>query len=214
MSSNFVNNYFFTLNRNYFAPFGYKLITYEGLNNTPGSYLNDLASFSKNLYILKKSKLLLNDNFFEISVFLKFVANKYYLPYFIYYTKSFYEFEPLNFAFITNYSVYYSTLLAYTTQSDFKRIEIYNLNKVVDFFKYTTNSSSLTFVSTTPRFPKDALFDKFLTDFYAKIFNTKNKYSIAYKRLGVNTFFFTEKKLTNLLTAKFNPNTYVSINNG
>jgi hypothetical protein len=212
MSANFANNYFFTLNRNYFSPFSYKLITYEGLNNVSGVYLDDLESFSKNLYILKQSNLLLNNNDFEMNVFLHFLANKYYLPYFVYYTKSFYEFEPLDFRCITNYSVYYSTLLAYTAESNFKRIEIYNLNKAFDFFNYVVNSSFLTFVSTTPKFPKYSTFDKFLADFYTKIFKTKNNYTRSYRRLGVKNFFFTEKNLTNLLTAKFNSNTYVAIN--
>jgi len=212
MSFNFANNYFFTLNRNYFSSFGYKLITYEGLNNVSGYYLDDLTSFSKNLYILNQSNLLSNDDRFEISVFLNFLANKYYLPYFVYYTKSFYEFEPLDFSCITNYSVYYSTLLAYTTQSNFKKIEIYNLNRALDFFNYVRNSSFLTFVSTVPKFPKDSTFDKFLADFYTKIFNTKNKYILSYNRLGIKNFFFNEKTLTTLLTSKFNPNTYVTIN--
>jgi len=212
MSYNFANNYFFTLNRNYFSPMSYKLISYEGLHNITRDYLDDLATFSKHLYILKQSSLFSSTFSFEISVYLKFLAHKYYLPYFVYYTKSFYEFEPLDFNRITNYSVYYTTLLAYTSQHNLKHFKIYDLQRSFDFFNYVSHSLELTFVSTTPKFVNAVTFDKFLVDFYAKIATTKNKYIRSYKRLGVKLFFFNEKTLTNVLNAKFKPSTYASIN--
>jgi len=190
MSYNFANNYFFTLNRNYFGPYGYKLISYEGLSQHTGHYVDDLEQFSIQLFFLKTSNIFQDNDMIETAVFLRYLTCKYYLSYFIYYCKSFYEFEPLNFKNISNSSVFLSTLIAYSTTTGIKKFDIYNLNRTFDFFNYTRSLKSSVFFSTTPRFPSLNTFDKFLAAYYTRLFNLKKKYIIAYKRLGVNNFFF------------------------
>jgi len=212
MSYNFANNYFFTLNRNYFGPYGYKLISYEGLSQHTGHYVDDLEQFSIQLFFLKTSNIFQDNDMIETAVFLRYLTCKYYLSYFIYYCKSFYEFEPLNFKNISNSSVFLSTLIAYSTTTGIKKFDIYNLNRTFDFFNYTRSLKSSVFFSTTPRFPSLNTFDKFLAAYYTRLFNLKKKYIIAYKRLGVNNFFFVDSKLTHLLVLKFQPSAYISMN--
>jgi len=108
--------------------------------------------------------------------------------------------------------VFLSTLIAYSTTTGIKKFDIYNLNRTFDFFNYTRSLKSSVFFSTTPRFPSLNTFDKFLAAYYTRLFNLKKKYIIAYKRLGVNNFFFVDSKLTHLLVLKFQPSAYISMN--
>lgn len=108
MSANFANNYFFTLNRNLFGGFGYKMISYEGLNQINGVLYNNLTEFSDEIYLVKNVNTESGFSIFELNVILKYLTYKYYLSYYVFYLKAFYEFEPFNFRTVQSNSLFLS----------------------------------------------------------------------------------------------------------
>lgn len=212
MSANFANNYRFTMNRHYFSPMGYKFITYEGLSTVNTDYLSSLSEFSEELFIFKKSDLLSPLNFFELSVFLRYLSNKYYVAYLIYYLKSFREFEPLNFKDSSHQSVYLITTLAYIIDSGITRYEIYDLDKSSQFSRFLRDVSSSNFFSSVPRLPTFRTKEDFTAKYYERLIAMKLRYQNAYKPFGINDFFFHHPILTKLLGLKFQGYAYIKIN--
>jgi hypothetical protein len=210
MSVNFANNYFFTLNRNYFGPAGYKFISYEALSTHAVEIIQNLKILSEEFFIIKKSNLNLDLKRFEMIVFLRYLSYKYYFAYYVYYMKSFYEFEPLNFKDTSNCLVFLTTVLAYTLVNNIKSYTIYDLNKTFDFFKYLGLLSTHTFFFTKPQLPVRKHYPNYAEEFYEKLAKLKIRYITAYKRLKVDTFFFHNLALNRLLVLRFKVAAYVS----
>lgn len=212
MSDNFVDHYYFTLNRNYFSPKGYKFISYEGLVQHTGDCLANLEDFSTEAFLVKQSNLMNVADFFELLVLLRYYSINYYLAYFVYYLKSFYEIEPLNFKNISTISVYLATILSYTSRDTIKTFTIYDLNKTFSFAMYLRNSLNPKVFVVSRRAPSGVNIEPFLISYYERLIKMKAKYIAAYKHLHVNKFFFHNTELNKVLIWRFQNSSYANIN--
>jgi hypothetical protein len=216
VSSRFANNYFFNMHRNYFAPLSYKMLAYEGMVQYNYKPLINLEVFSDEVLTFKNLCTHESDiPFYDLTVILNSVSNKYYLVYYMVYTKSFYEFEEFNENNVSSHSLNLMIWVAYTSKPIYNDFHVYNLNTAFGFFNYVSKLESFTNVTTTPILPHIQIqldSDEFLINYYKKLAKIRQNYIKRYFRFLHFSFFFGSARLSKLLVLPFNPSTYININ--